>query len=507
MKTQTVETSKPRKLLGTMHKPVFFTSALLIIFFSFYGGAFSEHAAATFATIQSWLVTYMGWFYMGVVALFFIFILYLACGSYAHIKLGPDDSKPDYSYASWFSMLFSAGMGIGLLFFGVPEPITHFNTPPVGEGNSVEAARDAMLFTYFPWGLQAWGTYIVVGLALAYFSFRHGLPLTMRSALYPIIGERIHGRIGHAVDVFAVLGTMFGVATSLGIGAMQINAGLYYLFEINVSSTTQVVLIAMITSFATISVVSGLDAGIKKISELNIILAVLLLTFVLLVGSTASLLSGFIQNIGNYLSNMVSLTFNLYAYQPNDWMGEWTLFYWAWWIAWSPFVGMFIARISRGRTIREFILGVLLVPTGFTFLWLSIFGNSALFIELGTEGGNISAATLNDMPTALFVLLEHLPLTGLVSMIAILLIVTFFVTSSDSGSLVIDTITSGGNKDPAVWQRVFWAVSQGIVASVLLVGGGLAALQAATLSSALPVAFIMLLMCYGLNKKLKMENL
>ena len=263
----------------------------------------------------------------------------------------------------------------------------------------------------------------------------------------------------------------------------------------------------MITSFATISVVSGLDAGIKKISELNIILAVLLLTFVLLVGSTASLLSGFIQNIGNYLSNMVSLTFNLYAYQPNDWMGEWTLFYWAWWIAWSPFVGMFIARISRGRTIREFILGVLLVPTGFTFLWLSIFGNSALFIELGTEGGNISAATLNDMPTALFVLLEHLPLTALISMIVILLIVTFFVTSSDSGSLVIDTITSGGNKDSAVWQRVFWAVSQGIVASVLLVGGGLAALQAATLSSALPVAFIMLLMCYGLNKKLKMENL
>ena len=495
-----------KKTLERTHKPVFLTSACLIILFSAYGGAFSDHAAATFASIQSWLVTYMGWFYMGVVALFFIWIIYLACSKYAHIKLGPDDSSPDYSYASWFAMLFSAGMGIGLLFFGVAEPITHFNSPPVGEGNTVEAAQNAMLFTYFHWGLQAWTTYIVVGLSLAYFSYRHGLPLTMRSALYPIIGERVHGRIGHSVDVFAVLGTMFGVATSLGIGAMQINAGLNYLFQVNISEVTQVLIIAVITGFATISVVSGLDAGIRRISELNIVLAILLLTFILLAGPTAQLLGSFIQNIGNYLSNMTSLTFNLYAYQPKEWMGEWTLFFWAWWISWSPFVGIFIARISKGRTIREFILGVLLVPTGFTFLWLSIFGNSALFIELGGDGGAISAATLNQMPTALFVLLEQLPWTTIVSMVAVLLIVTFFVTSSDSGSLVIDTITSGDNKDSATWQRLFWAVSQGIVASVLLVGGGLAALQAATLSSALPIAFIMILMCLGLARKLKTED-
>jgi choline/glycine/proline betaine transport protein len=299
---------------------------------------------------------------------------------------------------------------------------------------------------------------------------------------------------------------MFGVATSLGIGAMQINAGLNYLFQVNISEVTQVLIIAVITGFATISVVSGLDAGIRRISELNIVLAILLLTFILLAGPTAQLLGSFIQNIGNYLSNMTSLTFNLYAYQPNEWMGEWTLFFWAWWISWSPFVGIFIARISKGRTIREFILGVLLVPTGFTFLWLSIFGNSALFIELGGDGGAISAATLNQMPTALFVLLEQLPWTTIVSMVAVLLIVTFFVTSSDSGSLVIDTITSGDNKDSATWQRLFWAVSQGIVASVLLVGGGLAALQAATLSSALPIAFIMILMCLGLARKLKTED-
>ena len=495
-----------KKTLERTHKPVFLTSACMIILFSAYGGVFSDHAAATFASIQSWLVTYMGWFYMGVVALFFIWIIYLACSKYAHIKLGPDDSSPDYSYASWFAMLFSAGMGIGLLFFGVAEPITHFNSPPVGEGNTVEAAQNAMLFTYFHWGLQAWTTYIVVGLSLAYFSYRHGLPLTMRSALYPIIGERVHGRIGHSVDVFSVLGTMFGVATSLGIGALQINAGLNYLFQVNISEITQVLIIAVITGFATISVVSGLDAGIRRISELNIVLAILLLTFILLAGPTAGLLGSFIQNIGNYLSNMTSLTFNLYAYQPNEWMGEWTLFFWAWWISWSPFVGIFIARISKGRTIREFILGVLLVPTGFTFLWLSIFGNSALFIELGGDGGAISAATLNQMPTALFVLLEQLPWTTIVSMVAVLLIVTFFVTSSDSGSLVIDTITSVDNKDSATWQRLFWAVSQGIVASVLLVGGGLAALQAATLSSALPIAFIMILMCLGLARKLKTED-
>ena len=495
-----------KKTLERTHKPVFLTSACMIILFSAYGGVFSDHAAATFASIQSWLVTYMGWFYMGVVALFFIWIIYLACSKYAHIKLGPDDSSPDYSYASWFAMLFSAGMGIGLLFFGVAEPITHFNSPPVGEGNTVEAAQNAMLFTYFHWGLQAWTTYIVVGLSLAYFSYRHGLPLTMRSALYPIIGERVHGRIGHSVDVFSVLGTMFGVATSLGIGALQINAGLNYLFQVNISEITQVLIIAVITGFATISVVSGLDAGIRRISELNIVLAILLLTFILLAGPTAGLLGSFIQNIGNYLSNMTSLTFNLYAYQPNEWMGEWTLFFWAWWISWSPFVGIFIARISKGRTIREFILGVLLVPTGFTFLWLSIFGNSALFIELGGDGGAISAATLNQMPTALFVLLEQLPWTTIVSMVAVLLIVTFFVTSSDSGSLVIDTITSGDNKDSATWQRLFWAVSQGIVASVLLVGGGLAALQAATLSGALPIAFIMILMCLGLARKLKTED-
>lgn len=501
---------KPDKNIGNaddaIDRPVFFTSAWLIIAFSIYGGGFSEHAAVTFATMQSWLVTNVGWFYMAIVAVFFVFILYLALSRFADIKLGPDDSLPDYSYPSWIAMLFSAGMGIGLLFFGVAEPITHFAQPPTGEGSTVESAQNAMLLTYFHWGLQAWATYIVVGLSLAYFAFRHNLPLTIRSSLYPLIGNKIHGPIGNAVDVFAVLGTMFGVATSLGIGVTQVNAGLNYLFGVAVGPEVQILLIGCITAMATVSVVAGLDGGIRRISELNMVLALLLMSFVLLAGPTAALLGGFVQNVGNYLSSFVYLTFNVYAYEPNEWMGDWTLFYWGWWISWSPFVGMFIARISRGRTIREFILGVLFIPAGFTFLWLSIFGNSALFIELGEQGREITTAVLSDMPTALYVFLERLPWTTVVSLLATMLVVTFFVTSSDSGSLVIDIITSGGDEDPPTWQRIFWAISEGVVASVLLLAGGLSALQTAAISSALPFSVVMLFMCYGLYKGLLGEG-
>ncbi|MEL0016672.1 MAG: BCCT family transporter, partial [Rhodospirillales bacterium] len=371
---------------------------------------------------------------------------------------------------------------------------------------TVGAAKNAMLFTYFHWGFQAWATYIIVGLSLAYFAFRQGLPLTIRSSLYPLIGEKIYGPIGSVVDVFAVLGTMFGVATSLGIGVTQVNAGLNYLFGVAISPEVQVLLIAAITVMATLSVITGLNGGIRRLSELNMVLAIFLLLFVLLSGPTAALLGAFVQNVGNYLGNFVPLTFNVYAYEPNEWIGDWTLFYWGWWISWSPFVGMFIARISRGRTIREFILGVLFVPAGFTFLWLSIFGNSALFIELSETGGEITSAVLSDMPTALYVFLEHLPFAPVICLLATLLIVTFFVTSSDSGSLVIDIITSGGNENPPVWQRIFWAISEGVVASVLLLAGGLGALQTAAISSALPFSIVMIFICVGLYRALQVEG-
>ena len=493
-------------MLTSIDRSVFFTASGLIVLFSFLGGVFSSESAVVFARLQNWLVVNVGWYYILVVAIFFAFIVYLALSRFANIKLGPDDSKPDYSYQSWIAMLFSAGVGIGLLFFGVAEPVTHFAQPPSGEALTVGAAKNAMLFTYFHWGFQAWATYIIVGLSLAYFAFRQGLPLTIRSSLYPLIGEKIYGPIGSAVDVFAVLGTMFGVATSLGIGVTQVNAGLNYLFGVAISPEVQVLLIAAITVMATLSVITGLNGGIRRLSELNMVLAIFLLLFVLLSGPTAALLGAFVQNVGNYLGNFVPLTFNVYAYEPNEWIGDWTLFYWGWWISWSPFVGMFIARISRGRTIREFILGVLFVPAGFTFLWLSIFGNSALFLELSETGGEITSAVLSDMPTALYVFLEHLPFAPVICLLATLLIVTFFVTSSDSGSLVIDIITSGGNENPPVWQRIFWAISEGVVASVLLLAGGLGALQTAAISSALPFSIVMIFICVGLYRALQVEG-
>ena len=495
-------------VLASIDRSVFFTAAALIALFCIFGGIFSSESAVVFARLQNWLVLNVGWYYILVVAIFFAFIVYLALSRFANIRLGPDDSRPDYSYQSWIAMLFSAGVGIGLLFFGVAEPVTHFAQPPSGEALTVGAAKNAMLFTYFHWGFQAWATYIIVGLSLAYFAFRQGLPLTIRSSLYPLIGKKIYGPIGSAVDVFAVLGTMFGVATSLGIGVTQVNAGLNYLFGVAIGPEVQVLLIAAITVMATISVVTGLNGGIRRLSELNMVLAIFLLLFVLLLGPTAALLGAFVQNVGNYLGSFMSLTFNVYAYEPNDWFGDWTLFYWGWWISWSPFVGMFIARISRGRTIREFILGVLFVPAGFTFLWLSIFGNSALFIELGGAGGEITRAVISDtdMPTALYVFLEHLPFAPVICLLATFLIVTFFVTSSDSGSLVIDIITSGGNENPPVWQRIFWAISEGVVASVLLLAGGLGALQTAAISSALPFSVVLIFICVGLHRALQAEG-
>lgn len=500
-----LDPASPEEPESTLNKPVFFISAGLIVAVCLYGALFSEHASLVFSDLQSWLLTNLGWLYMGSVAGFFMLVIYLVFSRFAHLRLGADDSEPEYSYGSWFAMLFSAGMGIGLMFFGVSEPMTHFLEPPVGEGGTIDAARNAMQVTFFHWGLHAWAIYIIIGLALAYFSFRHDLPLTLRSALYPVIGDKIYGKWGNAVDIFAILGTMFGVATSLGLGVMQVNAGLNYLFGLPVSIVVQVALIAAITCAATISVVAGLDAGIRRLSELNLVLALLLMVFVLIAGPTVMLLSSLIQNIGMYLSGLVDMTFRIYAYEPNEWIGNWTLFYWAWWISWSPFVGMFIARISRGRTIREFILGVLLVPSGFTFLWLTIFGNSGLWLEMHEAGAGLATAVQTNMPTAIFVLLDQLPLTGITSALATMLIVTFFVTSSDSGSLVIDIISSGGAENPPVWQRIFWAVSEGAVAATLLVAGGLAALQTAAISSALPLIIVMFLVCYGLMKALHAE--
>lgn len=496
----------PTTVSAPILKPVFIPAAGLILLVVVLTALSPETAGDIFNSINSWILETVGWFYALSVSVLLVTCLFLAFSSLGQIRLGPDHSTPDYSYASWIAMLFSAGMGIGLLFFGVAEPIMHYAAPPEGDPETWQSARAAMEITFFHWGLHAWAIYVVVGMALAYFSFRCGLPLTIRSALYPIIGDRIYGPIGHAVDVFAVIGTLFGVATSLGFGVSQINAGLAYLFGLPTGTSVQIILIVLITGAATLSVVSGLDKGIKRLSEFNMALACVLLICVIAAGPTLLILSSYVENIGNYLRAMFHRSLDLAVYEGDqDWLGAWTIFYWGWWVSWSPFVGMFIARISRGRTVREFVLGVLLVPSLVSFLWFTAFGNSALFLELAGDGAGIAAAVSDNMPVALFKLLENLPLAEITSLAAIILVITFFVTSSDSGSLVIDIITVGGKTNTAVWQRVFWAVAEGAVAAILLLAGGLGALQTAAVASALPFTVVVLFATFGLIRALHAE--
>ncbi|MCP1419018.1 choline/glycine/proline betaine transport protein [Pseudomonas laurylsulfativorans] len=495
----------PAKPKSTLNPPVFYTSAILILLLVLYAVVFQAQAQSQFDNIQRWINTNASWFYILSVALILISVVFLAVSRYGDIKLGPDHSVPDYRNSSWFAMLFSAGMGIGLMFFGVAEPVMHFTSPPVGEGGTVAAAREAMKITFFHWGLHAWAIYAMVALILAYFSFRNGLPLTLRSALYPLIGERIYGPIGHAVDVFAILGTVFGVATSLGYGVLQINSGFHHLFGLPVNTTVQVILITATCALATLSVASGLDKGIRILSEINLGLAVVLMVFVLLLGPTVFLLQAYVQNTGAYLSDIVNKTFNLYAYEPTDWIGGWTLLYWGWWLSWSPFVGLFIARISRGRTIREFVCGVLFVPAGFTLLWMTIFGDSAIHMVLNEGVKDLATVIDQDSSLALFAFLEHFPFSSVVSMVAVLMVVVFFVTSADSGALVVDMLASSGHDHSPLWQRIFWSVCIGVVAIALLLANGLKALQTATIASALPFSIILLASIWGLFKALSLD--
>jgi choline/glycine/proline betaine transport protein len=458
-----------------------------------------------FQTGQRWVIETFGWFYIAAVAGFLGLAVFLAVGPTGALKLGADDAEPDFPYVSWIAMLFAAGMGIGLMYFGVAEPIQHFANPPSGTGGTYAAAREAMGITFFHYGVHAWAIYALVGLSLAFFAHRKGLPLTLRSGLSPLLGRRTNGIMGDAVDIFAIWGTAFGIATSLGFGVSQMNSGLSYLLGIPNNAWVQVSLIAVVMAAATASVLSGVGKGVRRLSELNLTLAVLLLLFVLVVGPTGFLFKALVQNFGFYLDHFFERTFTLYAYEPRAWMADWTLFYWAWWIAWSPFVGMFIARISRGRTVREFILNVLLVPAGFTFLWMTVFGNTAIFLDMTSAAGAISQAVSADLSTALFHFLEQLPGAGFTSTLAILLVAVFFVTSADSGALVIDTIASGGADDTPRWQRLYWCLLLGLVAALLLLAGGLGALQAATLVAALPFTIIMILISIGLVRQMNAD--
>ena len=456
---------------------------------------------AIFRAAQGWVINTFGWFYVAAVATFLVVVLLLGFGPTGKLRLGPDDSEPDFPYVSWLAMLFAAGMGIGLMYFAVAEPIQHYIAPPDVSPKTTLAAREAMAITFHHYGVHAWAIYALVGLSLAFFTYRKNLPLTLRSGLYPILGKRIDGWPGDAIDVFAVCGTIFGVSTSLGFGVSQMTAGMSYIYGLQDNLTTQVVLIVLVMGAATLSVLSGADRGVRRLSELNLALAVMLMLFVMLCGPTLFLLNALVQNFGLYLDHFVKRTFTLYAYEPRAWMADWTLLYWAWWIAWSPFVGMFIARISRGRTIREFVIGVLFVPTAFTFLWMTVFGNTAIALDLGPAGGAIAGAVQANLSTALFKFLEYLPAAGFTSTLAILLVAVFFITSADSGALVIDTLASGGADETPRWQRVYWCVLLGTTATVLLIAGGLGALQTATLLAALPFCMIMLLLAFGLVRQ------
>ena len=504
-----------------IHNPVFMISGITIVAFVFYTLALPEQAGDVFSWLFAQVTQGFDWFFLGAANIFVLFCLFLVVTPWGSVRLGGAEATPDYSYIGWFAMLFAAGMGIGLMFYGVSEPMSHFSTSlggvSVGEdgvrtdwaplgaaaGDQEAAIRLGMAATIFHWGLHPWAIYAVVALALALFSFNKGLPLTIRSAFYPILGDRVWGWWGHVIDTLAVFATLFGLATSLGFGATQANAGLNHLFGIPIGNTTEVILISVITAIALISVVRGLDGGVKILSEINMGLAFLLLAFTLIAGPTIAIMTGFADYLAAYVQNLPALSNPLGREDVNFSQG-WTSFYWAWWISWSPFVGMFIARVSRGRTVREFVICVLLIPSLVSVLWMSVFGGVA--IQQVVQDG-YTAAQDADLPLQLFLMLEELPLASITSFIGIILVIVFFVTSSDSGSLVIDTITAGGKVDAPVPQRVFWCIFEGAVAIVLLLSaGGLASLQSMVISTGLPFTIVLLIMCWCILRGLMSEK-
>ena len=504
-----------------VHNPVFLVSGLSVVAFVFYALALPEQAESFFGWLRPALTSSFDWFFLLSANFFVLFCLILIVSPWGSVRLGGDDAEPDYTYIGWFAMLFAAGMGIGLMFFGVLEPVYHMAiSEPLGvpspfaeDGSiipeNVEAARRmGLAATIFHWGLHPWAIYAVVALSLALFSFNKGLPLTIRSAFYPIFGERIWGWTGHVIDILAVFATLFGLATSLGFGAEQANAGLEYVFGLPNNRTVQVILITIITGVALVSVLRGLDGGVKVLSEINMGIAALLLFFVLLVGPTGAIISDFFAGLGTYGRELLPLS-NPFGRTDTGYSQGWTAFYWAWWISWSPFVGMFIARVSRGRTVREFMISVLLIPSLVCVLWMAVFGGTAIDQVLTNPETSVVKANVIDSYSpelSLFAMLGELPLAGITSTIGVILVVVFFVTSSDSGSLVIDTITAGGKVDAPVAQRVFWCTFEGAVAIVLLLGGGLTALQAMVISTGLPFTLVLLLMCVAVFKGLRSER-
>ncbi|AQU84014.1 MULTISPECIES: BCCT family transporter [unclassified Halomonas] len=491
------------------HNPVFPLSALAILLFILYALVYPDAANTHLGLAKNWSIEHFDWLFMIAGNVFVVFCLVLICLPLGRIRLGGKDAKPEYSRTSWFAMLFAAGMGIGLMFWSVAEPVAYYTdwygTPLNAPAGTPEGASASMGATMFHWGLHPWAIYGVVALSLAFFAYNKGLPLTLRSAFYPILGEHTRGWAGHIIDILAVLATIFGLATSLGFGATQAAGGLAYLFGIPNTIGTQLAIILVVTVIALISVWRGIDGGVKLFSNINMIIAAALLLFVVIAGPTLMILAGIGTTALDYASHLLPLS-NWIGRDDDTWYHGWTIFYWAWWISWSPFVGMFIARVSRGRTVREFLIAVLLVPTLVTLVWMSAFGGTALY--QAANGVGELANGIGDVSLAMFHMLEQLPLTSITSTLAIILVLVFFITSSDSGSLVIDNITAGGKTDAPKGQRVFWAALEGVIAGVLLYGGGstaLSALQAGAVATGLPFTLVLLLMCFSLYKGLNKE--
>lgn len=492
-----------------LHNPVFFISATLIVLFVVATLVAPSVANQALTAAKDFTINFFDWLFMAAANIFVLFCLLLIVLPLGRIRLGGEDAKPEFSTLSWLSMLFAAGMGIGLMFWSVAEPVAYYTswsgTPLNVTANTPEAASMAMAATMFHWGLHPWAIYAVVGLSLGFFAYNKGMPLTIRSAFYPLLGERCWGWPGHLIDIVAVVATIFGLATSLGFGAQQAASGMHFLFDIGNSLTTQIMIIIGVTCVAMISVARGLDGGVKILSNINMLIAAIMLAFVIFVGPTLQLLSWMGVTLMSYTENIFQLS-NWVGRDDDKWLHGWTVFYWAWWMSWSPFVGMFIARVSKGRTVREFVISVLLAPTLITVVWMGAFGGSAL--EQAIQGVGSLAGGITDVSLSLFYMLENLPLVSITSFLGVVLVLVFFVTSSDSGSLVVDSITAGGKLHAPVAQRVFWVVMEGVIAAALLIGGGekaLSALQAGAISVGLPFAVVLLVMCFSLFKGLSHE--
>ena len=493
-----------QRKLGLQTIPgVFFTSAGIAVLFVVLAVPFDKQVAGAFGQITGWVARHLGWFYILSVSSLLIFLLGLAVSRYGTIRLGADDSRPDYSNLTWFTMLFAAGIGTILMFWGVAEPVSHFARPPFDgvEPGSTRAASDAMTLALYHFGLHTWTIFAMPGLAIGYFAYRHDLPMRISSLFYPILGERIYGPWGWSVDVIAVLGTLFGVATSLGLGTLQLNSGLNYLFGVPTTGWVQVLLITVIAGIAATSVALGLDKGVRRLSQLNIILSILLIGFVVWIGPSVFIAEGMVQSIGDYFDALPWLAFWTETFKETDWQRQWTLFYWAWTISWAPYVGIFIARISRGRTIREFVAGVLFAPTAFTLVWFGVFGISAIQVEMGGEVA-LAEQVRQDPSVAIFAFLEAFPFAEFASALSVVIIVIFFTTSSDSASLVIDMLTRRDDQPSLVRQRIFWAAAQGVIAATLLLAGGLDALQNVITTLGLPFCILLLFMAVALYRAL-----